>query len=606
MGLKERIAKGTSMIKDEEIQKDSLQIVKKNDETNYNNLSVQRPNFELIKTVRQWFFQKNVLENEQKRLDTEGVKLNERIANDRKSAMKVFVDLSRLSPNAPFFDKTNEAILFAKTLNQEFKTKQIAINDALIQHKTSNNLKVFAESLTDGKPCMLCGSVHHPSVWTPENVENELKLAEQQSQTIRQNLDTLSNIEKELNTIFKGEKDAQLALENVEKSQKENENSRQKHTQNFVGKPHFSPDNLTAFEAEETAANQFNIRLESAFNALKKATDDLDIQVKKIQKYADVITTCQNDLNEKTANIRATEATIFVFKNIQDWAATEPLSINEQAQNFENQYNTLISEFEYLEKTIIARQNLVATFTGQQQFSENQLLIYKNQETQLKNEIGEQIYDAPLHETTKKSEESRRYKIGAMTSQINDLENRKQQLFALGISLKKLLERSEHLDVLKMLFRGDGFTSYVANNFLKNICQAANTWFLKFTKQALQIEVDEHNRLFVRDIMNRGLLRSIDTLSGGQKFQASLSLALALSDGIQSRSSSAQRFFFLDEGFGSLDRESLRIVFDTLNMLRKKGRIVGVISHVEEMQQEISVYLRVFNDETKGSIVMDN
>ncbi|MBN2262548.1 MAG: hypothetical protein JW735_06540, partial [Prolixibacteraceae bacterium] len=64
-----------------------------------------------------------------------------------------------------------------------------------------------------------------------------------------------------------------------------------------------------------------------------------------------------------------------------------------------------------------------------------------------------------------------------------------------------------------------------------------------------------------------------------------------------------QRFFFLDEGFGSLDKESLTIVFETLKTLHKENRIVGLISHVEEMQQEIDNYVKVNNSPEQGSII---
>jgi exonuclease SbcC len=78
---------------------------------------------------------------------------------------------------------------------------------------------------------------------------------------------------------------------------------------------------------------------------------------------------------------------------------------------------------------------------------------------------------------------------------------------------------------------------------------------------------------------------------------------LALADSIQKITGSNENFFFLDEGFGSLDKESLDIVFDTLKSLRKENRIVGVISHVEEMQQEIDVHLKISMDEEKGSLI---
>ena len=92
-------------------------------------------------------------------------------------------------------------------------------------------------------------------------------------------------------------------------------------------------------------------------------------------------------------------------------------------------------------------------------------------------------------------------------------------------------------------------------------------------------------------------------MSGGQIFQASLCLALALADNIQATTKSKQNFFFLDEGFGSLDRESLHTVFDTLKALRKENRIVGIISHVEEMRNEIERYLNVTRVENEGSRV---
>ena len=99
-------------------------------------------------------------------------------------------------------------------------------------------------------------------------------------------------------------------------------------------------------------------------------------------------------------------------------------------------------------------------------------------------------------------------------------------------------------------------------------------------------------------------LRNVKTLSGGQTFQASLSLALSLADSIHKLAASSENFFFLDEGFGTLDKETLEVAFDTLKSLRKENRIVGVISHVEEMQTEIETFLKVTNDEERGSVVM--
>jgi exonuclease SbcC len=106
--------------------------------------------------------------------------------------------------------------------------------------------------------------------------------------------------------------------------------------------------------------------------------------------------------------------------------------------------------------------------------------------------------------------------------------------------------------------------------------------------------------------MNGGKVRNIKTLSGGQTFQASLALALALADNIQQMNGADENFFFLDEGFGSLDKDSLNVVFDTLKSLRQENRIVGVISHVDEMQQEISTFLKIENHDEKGSLIHES
>jgi exonuclease SbcC len=145
--------------------------------------------------------------------------------------------------------------------------------------------------------------------------------------------------------------------------------------------------------------------------------------------------------------------------------------------------------------------------------------------------------------------------------------------------------------------------NYISTIYLQQLCNAANDRFFRLTRQKLSLEITPDNNFQVRDFMNEGKVRSVKTLSGGQTFQASLSLALALADNIQQITRSSQNFFFLDEGFGSLDRESLEIVFDTLKTLRRENRIVGVISHVEEMQQEIEAHLRIENDPERGSLI---
>ena len=77
----------------------------------------------------------------------------------------------------------------------------------------------------------------------------------------------------------------------------------------------------------------------------------------------------------------------------------------------------------------------------------------------------------------------------------------------------------------------------------------------------------------------------------------------ALAEKLKTLNQADQSFFFLDEGFGALDRNALRVVFETLKSLRHENRIVGIISHVEELQQEVGVYAQIELDPEKGSQV---
>ena len=101
-----------------------------------------------------------------------------------------------------------------------------------------------------------------------------------------------------------------------------------------------------------------------------------------------------------------------------------------------------------------------------------------------------------------------------------------------------------------------------------------------------------------------GTERSVKSLSGGESFKASLSLALGLSDEIQSSSGGIKLdTMFVDEGFGSLDSDSLKQAMDALNGLTEGNRLVGIISHVPELKERIDRQIIVKKDVTGGSKV---
>ncbi len=100
-----------------------------------------------------------------------------------------------------------------------------------------------------------------------------------------------------------------------------------------------------------------------------------------------------------------------------------------------------------------------------------------------------------------------------------------------------------------------------------------------------------------------GRVRPAKTLSGGESFLASLSLALGLADVVAAETGGALLdTLFVDEGFGTLDADTLDVVMDTLDELRAGGRVVGLVSHVEELRQRIPVRLRVRKSRTGSTL----
>jgi len=100
-----------------------------------------------------------------------------------------------------------------------------------------------------------------------------------------------------------------------------------------------------------------------------------------------------------------------------------------------------------------------------------------------------------------------------------------------------------------------------------------------------------------------GKTRPVSTLSGGESFMAALSLALGLSDAVQAYSGGIKLdTLFIDEGFGSLDPESLSLAISTLTELQSKGRMIGIISHVGELKEQMQMRIDVESSMTGSHV----
>ena len=156
---------------------------------------------------------------------------------------------------------------------------------------------------------------------------------------------------------------------------------------------------------------------------------------------------------------------------------------------------------------------------------------------------------------------------------------------------------------LKEVTKSNKFLEFIANEYLSEISSLASSTLLKLNDGRYFLTYKDNN-FFVGDNYDCGNLRGVNTLSGGETFLVSLSLALALSQTICARSLKSIEFFFLDEGFGTLDSTLVDTVMDALEKLKSSSFTIGVISHVEELKHRISNKITVNKaTESRGSTV---
>jgi exonuclease SbcC len=183
--------------------------------------------------------------------------------------------------------------------------------------------------------------------------------------------------------------------------------------------------------------------------------------------------------------------------------------------------------------------------------------------------------------------------IGAKNQKIKDMEKDLETVKVLNKQKKELEHRLDLLQELDRLVQGNAFVEYVARGQLNYIAAEASKRLKDITRGRYALELDASGNFVMRDDFNGGNRRGADTLSGGETFLTSLSLAIALSSQIQLKGSAPLEFFFLDEGFGTLDSELLETVMTSLERLHSDRLCVGIISHVEELKNRVPVKLIV-------------
>ena len=599
-------------------------------------------NAEEFRSVRDWFAKNQRLNEDLARLRKE----NQDLCKKKNDCLSPFGDISPDNPEAELQQRlqdTEEQISKAENLLSDYNVKQ-----ALCQ---------YSKALSSNEPCPLCGSLSHPHPAELADVDEHLK---QIKSTIRDLKARKETLEKAVASLDFYSKQIQSKQEQINSLQQDIEtHKRQFVWANYIGK---SSLEITQMENEDIklqnelkelrsalAAIDRNIRkysealkqiensVEQSRNALTKhqgRKEELgkNLSEEFVLQYAQVDVNQLNEQRQKLLAVLEKRNAVLAERNAVLSKQNAVLFQREGERNSCKQnLETIIGETDKCESEIerqiacggfqsleSVRQILSSSFDeddAQTQIDNfnRQMIEFSSQLAALSEQTSGK--DQPAEENIKSDEQTLSQKEkefksciankGGIEKEINLFETKLSQKTELEKEMKKAEARLDALNKLSQMFKGDKFIQFISTVYLEQLCAKANERLQIITNNKFAIRYWEEN-FEVIDNLNSGKTRSLKTLSGGQIFQASLCMALALVDTIRLNSDTREDFFFLDEGFGTQDNESIELIFKSLVSLRQENKIVGLISHSEILKEKISYNIAVRLDQNEGSLIENN
>ncbi len=484
--------------------------------------------------------------------------------NDLKKQLDEFIDKEKL---LEFMQNEVESLQVDFNLSdKEFKD--------FYERFIRNQAGLLAKELKAGEPCLVCGSSIHPSpaMITDDSInEKELNRLQEARDNKKEKLDEISLKCATLKSEIKTLKDSFIkAATRVVKN--------------------FTVENAT------TTLNTEIKRLANELESLQKECITREEALKKLKTdFADA-TKKKNDNSVFSAKAFA------LVEERKKRAEITKKVLNEVVKEFEAVLvkNNFADELEY-KFSIVGEEKLDEITKTINEYDENEKQI-KRDIIRLENETkGKQ---EPNIETLKEKENNI---IGIIEKLSNERDNIVSSISKLSNDLKVLtksakdfiLAEKKLISIKSLCDVANGkldFETYAQIAYFERVLKAANLRLRTMSQNRYGLvrksdEGDKRQRMGLEiDVFDSHTTkkRSVDSLSGGESFLASLSLALGLSDVVQQSAGSVHiDAMFIDEGFGSLDIEVLDLSMKTLSDMAGSNRIIGIISHVSELRERI-------------------
>ncbi|HHQ2117830.1 TPA: SbcC/MukB-like Walker B domain-containing protein, partial [Staphylococcus aureus] len=489
-----------------------------------------------------------------------------------------------------------------------------------------------------GDQCPICGNEiqdlgHHIDFDSIAKRQNEIKEIEANIHAIKSNIAVHNSEikfvnEKISNINIKTQSDFSLEVLNKRLLENENALNNQRDLNKFIEQMKEEKDNLTL------QIHNKQLRLNKNESELKLCRD-LITEFETLSKYNN-ITNFEVDYKKYVQDVNQHQE---LSKEIEDklmQLSQRKLIEQNNLNHYENQLETYNNDLELNEQSIemeMSRLNLtddndideIIAWRGEQEELEQKRDTYKKRYHEFEMEIARLeslTKDKELLDSDKLKDEYE-LKKGKMNTLIDEYSavhyqcqnniNKTQSIVSHINYLNQELKDQQEIFQLAEIVSGKNNKNLTLENFvliyyLDQIIAQANL--------RLATMSDNRYQLIRREAVSHGLSgleidvfdlhsnksRHISSLSGGETFQSSLALALGLSEIVQQQSGGISlESIFIDEGFGTLDQETLETALDTLLNLKSTGRMVGIISHVSELKNRIPLVLEVKSDQYQSS-----
>ena len=524
--------------------------------------------------------------------------------------------------------KAQESYRTAAAAQDEARARRDALERAFLDAQAG----LLAEGLTEGAPCPVCGSTHHPA-----------------RALLPHTAPTQAQVEAARQAAAEADRQAQnasAAAQSALAAANEAKTSLRRDAETLLPERFTAPEGtvpltfalMTNVLAEENAALQTaqtdckaQCRQAEA-DCRRKAQLEADRQAKTRQRPALEQAAAEADRSAAAQNASADalegqiaerRAALPYSRRADAQAALDKLEADRRT--LRTGMDTAQRKLKQAEQTVAAAEAAVEALTAQQTAAQKELPARSAEELTAQQTAAQKELPARSAEelTAQQTEltaarETLRSREKQLSAQL--LPNRKTaaQYRAAAEARQTLESRWQWVSALAATAGGTltskqkiRLEAYIQMNYLDRILRYANTRLMQMTAGQYELErIGAENQrsqsgldLGVIDHYN-GTRRSVKTLSGGESFKASLALALGLSDEVQSSAGGIRLdTLFLDEGFGSLDEESLELAIRVLSGLTEGDRLVGIISHVGALKDRIDRQVVVHKARTGGSTV---